>query len=291
MLSFDETIYVEGTYDRLRQRVQEFEARLRDAGLRVIGSSRVGNYRRILARVARVIESPEDDFDFRLLHQAIVECSQLLLIVEELARKPEVLGWRSKAQELLSGHDFPEGKEVHSPGRNTQFELYVAAVCRRAGYHIELAEPDLVVEAAQVRRGIAAKRLKSLGKLKDSLHDASNQLKLSGLSGFVALDLSPSLAASNDEPHVARNRDEAKVIWSETLGKFIRDNRLLIRNSVDHGIAFGLLCFVTAPVVFENQRMLVSVTVCRAVNLCSQHDVRCGEIDFFVERMSVIELE
>jgi hypothetical protein len=38
--------------------------------------------------------------DLRLVHQGIFECNQFLLIAEELARDPEVQGWRTKVQEL-----------------------------------------------------------------------------------------------------------------------------------------------------------------------------------------------
>jgi hypothetical protein len=42
----------------------------------------------------------------------------------------------------VSGHVTPEEERDHTPGRDTQFELYRAALCCKAGFDLEPAEPD-----------------------------------------------------------------------------------------------------------------------------------------------------
>lgn len=50
---FEKTIYVQGAYEVLLRKVEQLETKLKSTGLRVPGSSRLGNYRRILDRVLK----------------------------------------------------------------------------------------------------------------------------------------------------------------------------------------------------------------------------------------------
>lgn len=287
---FEKTISFQGTFEALLRRCELLEAKLKSNDVRVPGSSRLGNYRRILERVQRNEDSLTAS-DLRLVHQALFECSQLLLIVEELAREPEVQGWRPKVREIISGHDLPETEGAHTPGRNTQHELYVAGVCRRAGYNVTLREPDVVIETPEGPLGLAAKRVKSLQQLTGALKSASDQLKRADLVGFPALELTVPLASQNI-PWVAENLVKAKEIGSAVLSNFVQAKRWAMRESVDYNRAFGLVLSSTGLFVLTDQGMPSAVTVFRAVNLCSKHDLRRNQaIESFAKSLSEIELE
>ena len=126
MVTFEKRLYTEGTYEALRSRIESLETRLKETGLRVAGSSRLANYRRALEGAAAQPVAAREDSEYRLIHRAILECSQLLLIVDELSRPPEVEGWAERVQEVLLGHDLPHTEGGRSRGRDTQFELYLA---------------------------------------------------------------------------------------------------------------------------------------------------------------------
>src|SRR5262249_50585828 len=88
-----------------------------------------------------------------------------------------------------------------TPGRDAQFELYVAAVCKQAGLlPVEYREPDVVFSIGNLRYCIAAKRPKSIRAIDDCLRDACKQISCRILSGFIAMDTSLAFALERDVP-------------------------------------------------------------------------------------------
>jgi hypothetical protein len=290
MVTLQKSIYVEGTYEALHSRVEALESRLENLGLRAPGSSRLGSYRRILRRLAEAPRELRADDEYRLAHRAILECSQLLLIVSELSRPPEVPNWLAKTQQVLAGHKLPHTEVLSSSARDIQFELYLAGLARRAGYGVTLDEPDVVIRAHDCSAGIAAKRLKSRQKLRRSLRSASTQIARAGLDGFIALDLS-MLLLPQEEPLVVGDFPAAKDTFSAILSQFLHPNALDIRSSVDWTRAYGLLAVITGLSTFSESGKLAAVFQCRALNLCSEHDPRCKRIEALVEKLGAIHID
>jgi hypothetical protein len=87
---------------------------------------------------------------------------QLWLIVNQMDAHRENLKFRAGVKKLLQDAALPQDNNSNTPGRDTQFELYVAAICLRAGLlPVFYDEPDIVcvVEGAEIRyRGKAAQK-------------------------------------------------------------------------------------------------------------------------------------
>lgn len=143
---------------------------LNDNGLRVHPASRFARYHATLRRVV-----DKRDVDVHVRSQAHLECSQLVTIVAHLVPTNDLV-LRAKLGLLLEDSALPQESKTEAQGRNTQFELLVAAQCVRGGLRVHFEEPDLVVECGKSRVGVAAKRVKSGNQLRRNLSDARRQL-------------------------------------------------------------------------------------------------------------------
>lgn len=95
---------------------------------------------------------------------------------------------RRKIIDSLSGAPL-ENQDRNPIGRNTQFELFVAAILTMGNAIVHLGEPDLLLMYGSQLVGIAAKRVQSEKKIVDRAVDAANQIQRLGIFGFVAINL------------------------------------------------------------------------------------------------------
>ncbi len=119
-----------------------------------------------------------------------------------------------KIRESLSGDLLATKTEKNSLGRDTQFELYVRALFAMADIPIQIAEPDLVFRYENQIVGLAAKRVKKIKQLRTRFKDAADQIKRSGLKGFVALGADPLIM----DLELKGNTANRGVRFSEHLG-------------------------------------------------------------------------
>jgi hypothetical protein len=135
--------------------------------------------------------------ELKLVHQALDDLGELELIVDELG-SPEVFPvWRERFEAGLTGKSFPEHDQSFTPGRDTQFELYFAAACKRGGLPVRPAEPDLLVSLSGMEIAAALKRVKSAHKFVSRVHAANRQLRKNGKQGLVVVDVSMMLNPTN----------------------------------------------------------------------------------------------
>jgi hypothetical protein len=215
------------THAELRERTQEVLEFLKSEGMRLHPMSRFQQYLKQFDAMSRAdgVIVPTG-FDLRTWHRSLLELSDLHLIVNELCRPPEVMGWRKAFQQIVSGEPIPIDEVKHSRSRDIQFELVTAAMLRAAGYEIELAEPDVVVKVQKRKYGVAAKRPRSFGNLDKVVKDADAQIGRSGHDGFIALDLS-SLLNPLDRPITASVFDSALHSTIKATDAFLTRNATL----------------------------------------------------------------
>lgn len=71
---------------------------------------------------------------------------------------------------------LPQLDLEQSPGRDAQFELYLAALCHASGLRpAVLEEPDVTCVVEGVKFGIAAKRLKSIKEIGNRIKEAADR--------------------------------------------------------------------------------------------------------------------
>ena len=173
--------------------------KLRAAGVRVPP----GNRLELAAKLAeRVNETPQllraDDPPLtERLAEAMRTMFEAFLIVDTALTRPlaNTPFTRDALSYLFRGAELPR-EEKNPKGRNTQFELYVAAMLVLGGRDVWPGEPDLrMLYRDGETVGIAVKRVTSLNvnTLRSELRDAAQQLVGQQLRGFVALNLDPYL--------------------------------------------------------------------------------------------------
>lgn len=155
------------------------------------GDDRLQQARNFLAQFSGT-KAPLDLMDEELL-QRICESTQTCFEHYLIARsthtrsgklQPELV---RKLKESLTGVEVAD-EEVNSPGRDTQFELFVRAILVMGDVPVWIAEPDLrfLYDGREV--GLAAKRVKRPRKLRRRFNDAVDQIERTGHSGFVAVN-------------------------------------------------------------------------------------------------------
>jgi hypothetical protein len=106
---------------------------------------------------------------------------------------------RAKCEEMLSGAEMPEA-DRNPLARNTQFEMYLAALFKMGDVRVMLAEPDLLIDYQGTPCGVAAKRVRSFRQAPKCAREAADQLRASGRPGFVAVNVDVLLKLGQDLP-------------------------------------------------------------------------------------------
>ncbi len=158
--------------------------------------------------------------------EAMRDIQQLGFVFDQM---PEHLA-KPRFKELvalaLQDSTLPQDNLEHSPGRDAQFELYLGAICQRAGlFPVEFEEPpDVTCTVEGKKFGIAAKRLKSDASLREHVRKAANQIKSTGCSGVIALELSLAWNRGNT-PIVSQLESQFYPLIAESKGNALFDRR------------------------------------------------------------------
>jgi hypothetical protein len=135
---------------------------------------------------------PHDDPDFPIALESLRDLHQLVFGFSQMRGHFGQPGFRKLVQHLINDRPLPQDDFLNSPGRDKQFELYLAAICQNAGLHpVDYEEPDVTCVVSGTKFGIAAKRIKSKtpSQLKKHVEKAAKQLKDQRLPGIIALEL------------------------------------------------------------------------------------------------------
>lgn len=122
---------------------------------------------------------------------------------------------------LLQDSVLPEAGKAHSPGRDAQVELFVAAICRGAGLlDVVHGEPDMRCSFQGKPFGIAVKRIKSQKRFVDRVHEGAKQVAKAGVAGIVAVDTSLALNPNNERVRTILPDHEFVRLWRQALTSF-----------------------------------------------------------------------
>lgn len=243
------------TVDHYLGSLQQIKALLAARGINLDGRSRLASYSDALRRYAR----RSSDRDVRDGLRAVHEVRQLDLIFSQLhsdLTDPE-------CKMLASGQFSPESEPLtgHTPGRDRQFELYLAAGCRRSGLPVAVCEPDTIANVAGFRIAIASKRVKSPRQLTRRFKAAQRQTDgVAGddVIGMVAMDLTPILNPEFRYLRVHSGR-RASEIANDLLEAFMTQNLQAIEGLAGPRLG-GFLGHVTFPTLWVGQE-IGSITV------------------------------
>lgn len=269
----------------LLERFDALQSQLENNDIVVKPGSRFYNYRNVLEHFDEVAETAEaENVNFKLLRQANYEIELLTVIVEQLSSEPQIGGWRSEVERLISGRDLPEKEGRDASPRDFQFELYVAALSRKAGFSIELAEPDVIVSHPDLEFGIAAKRPKSLGRVRPNIKKASEQIRRSDRQGSIAVDL--SLAANpKNSCMIAEDTDVGVHAQDAYLDEYLVKKGPKIREVVGEKV-IGITLFMSSTILAKKPMKVGFLTSWRATNLCDESDDRAVVFFDYVSQLA-----
>jgi hypothetical protein len=147
-------------------------------------------FRVYLARLRPLARDAEVQITQSQMHQLqfdLREIDEFAAIVESF---PRGIGEEAenRLRVVLTGSEHPD-EESRSAARDTQWELYLRALFRRAQIPAGLGNPDVITTVRKKKIPVEAKRPKSEARLDDRLRKGVSQLEASGSPGVVALSL------------------------------------------------------------------------------------------------------
>lgn len=147
-------------------------------------------FRAYLTRLRPLASDSEVQITQSHLHQLqfdLREIDEFAVIVESF---PRGIGEEAenRLRVMLTGAEHPD-EESQSAARDTQWELYLRALFRRAQIPAALGNPDVITKVRKREVPVEAKRPKSEARLDDRLRKGVSQLEASGSPGVVALSL------------------------------------------------------------------------------------------------------
>ncbi|MGH2510572.1 MAG: hypothetical protein ACRDHZ_24620, partial [Ktedonobacteraceae bacterium] len=147
----------------------------------------------------------------------------------------------SAFQKIVSDATLPELGGDRSNGRDTQFELYVYAVCCAAGMsNVCLNEPDIVCTAHGIEWKIAAKRIKKTKKFMPRLSEGAKQVAQAGAPGVIIVD--SCLMFNPENNPVGRGSEEVFInALANRINKFVKTQYHQMVNSLAHKSVLGVL--------------------------------------------------
>lgn len=200
------------------QVVAEVEAALQVLAAR--GHRPVGRLAEFVAMLRRHRDRLE--VDQRLLPVAFQDLHQLCAIVNQFGDCEDPV-FAEKLRAMLRDPLHPADSKPETPGRDNQFELFLASTIKARNVDkITFEEPDLIVECGAVVLGIAAKRPKNANRLRPRLKEGIEQLQRAGrrntiTHGIIAVDVG-----------MLNNPDaEAAMTPAEDLGRSAAGTRLV----------------------------------------------------------------
>jgi hypothetical protein len=232
---------------------------LRKWGFRVHPGSRLGCMARILSREGEIDSS---DSDFLVALEAVRDAQFMAFTLAELGEPADRSMLRMRLARTVDDPPLPQDR-LDSQGRDAQFELYVGAICHRAGLEPEFDEPDVVCTIPQPI-AIAVKRIKSLSALEGHVSRGAQQIVNSKIPGVLAIDITlalnptntPLWNTSNDSEFYRQRREYFRQLKPSLEKKMTRwvattwvRGVILMDNQVRHSGSIGwLLDGYTSPI-------------------------------------------
>lgn len=182
---------------RTRRENAEFViASLNDLGIEPHPSSRLMQMRSALD-AAGVIAPDHADFDTAL--EAERDMQLIAFGLEQDHAKSGHAGFKQLLCKLSDDSVLPQEDRQQSSGRDTQFELFIGAICQAAGFTpVEYPDPpDVTCHVNGAAIGVEAKRIKSEGQVNKRIRKAAKQIHGSGIPGVIALDTCVALNPGN----------------------------------------------------------------------------------------------
>jgi len=226
---------------------------------RVNRSSRVAQWQEALARLDEAdkrsvleqmlpsLTQGKWDHPYQDAFRALVDCRMFIEIVEQLVDDLS----DAQLHNLVSGSFNPSEDSPRSRARDQEFELFIAAICRRSGMNAWLGEPDILLDLDCTTHSIAAKRLASPKQVEKNITKAEKQIAGIGYPGFIVMDVTRILDPTG--LIVTHWRTAAQSIGGRLLA-FVNTEHHRALQQKRHELVRGIILRVVFPHVSQGFR-------------------------------------
>jgi hypothetical protein len=159
--------------------------------LGVSSENRLAKQCRLILATKGVVQ--DSHAEWRIFVQSLKDVQEYWFIIEILKEKLVESPFFDRFARSLLDSTHPMDSGASSPGRDAQFELFLAAIAARAGVAVGQlgdAGADWILSASARRWSLEAKRIKSFDKMERHLKKAANQIVRSRVGGVIAMDIS-----------------------------------------------------------------------------------------------------
>lgn len=184
-------------------------------GIKIPSGSRLDLIYKTFSKYKGIITS--DKPEFQIACEAIRDIIQLEFFFDVVNLNTESNELRSKAIKLINDTVLPQQGKAQSSGRDVQAEMFVFAVCRRAGLYPKFQEPDIVCSLDHQKIAIAVKRIKNLGQLVKRIKEGASQIKKAGCYGIVFIDVVIAMNPKNFKAIASESDIVFGLKWSKLL--------------------------------------------------------------------------
>jgi hypothetical protein len=177
---------------------------------------------RVLTAVGGII-SP-DDPEFETALEAERDLQVLGFVFDQARAHPTDAEFHRLVGNALKDSLLPQKDRSQSKGRDAQFELFVAAICQNAHMlPVDREEPDVTCHVGGMKFGIAAKRVKNIGNLKERVRKAADQIENARFPGIIALDTDVALNRDNERITTPIPDEQFGPLYKQAIDRFLDD--------------------------------------------------------------------
>jgi hypothetical protein len=191
-------------------------------GLKLDPASRLIQMYRVLTQAQGTIA--RDDPRFPAALEAERDMQLLGFVFDQSNPHRARSDFKAVVKRMLHDSVLPQHDRGESEGRDSQFELFIAAVCQSAGLiPVDYEEPDMTCMVQGIKFGIAAKRLKSVTNLDKRVKKAAQQIGRASLPDIVALDTCIALNRDNERITTPIADERFGRLYSEAMRQFVHE--------------------------------------------------------------------
>src|ERR1700722_5404443 len=169
---------------------------------------------------------PSDSADFDISLEANRDFQQLAFVFDQLSATIPPREFDTKLKALVHDDPLPQDdSDGSSTGRDAQCELYVAAICAKAGLDPIIAEPDILCTLNHVKWAVSIKRIKSKRQFGKRMRKAVEQAQRVDLPSIVVADVSIMVNQENVRIYKPISDEEFRRIVQIAQTRFLADYR------------------------------------------------------------------
>lgn len=202
------------------------------------------------------------DREYPIAIQSIIDLHQIgysLSALKDVIPPKDLI---KKLKHVVNDATLTEDDTQNTIGRDTQLELYLAAICQNAGMGpVALAEPDVICNLEQKKLGVSAKRLKRESQALVRVSKAIKQISSTQMPGVVILDMTMAWMIDVHTACSHARSQTFEVVSYEKASAFFEANAASLMQKAGRTgtIAIGILdnmLAVTSDGAWESKSML-----------------------------------